>query len=115
MQTRPIGVVDTDMFLRAAEKIWREEELSALVDYGATHPKAGNVIPGTGGREEAALGARRSRQPWWRARDLFLPQRRYAGLPPLLAYAKSQATDLTADEKRTLTALAAMLKPGRDR
>jgi hypothetical protein len=31
----------------------------------------------------------------------------------LLAYAKAQASDLTPDEKRTLTALAAAMKQGK--
>lgn len=114
MQTRPVSVVETHMFLRAAEKIWREDELSALVDHVATHPEAGDVIPGTGGVEEAALGSGWNGQSWRRAGDLFLPQCRYAGYL-LLAYAKAQTTDLTADEKRSLTALAAMLKQGKDR
>ena len=49
MKTRPITVAETQAFARAAEKIWSEDERSALVNVLAHNPEAGDVIPGTGG------------------------------------------------------------------
>lgn len=114
MQTRPISVVETHMFLRAAEKIWREDELSALIDHVATHPEAGDVIPGTGGVRKLRWG-RAGTGKRGGVRVIYFYHNADMPVYLLLAYAKAQATDLTADEKRTLTALAAMLKQGKDR
>ena len=47
-QTRPITVIETQGFERAAAKIWSEDEHLSLVDYVARNPEAGVVIPGTG-------------------------------------------------------------------
>ena len=49
MRTRPITVAETQAFMRAASRIWSEEELAALVDHLAHNPEDGDVIPGTGG------------------------------------------------------------------
>jgi len=49
MLTRPITVAETHGFMRAAQKIWSEEELAALVDHLARNPEDGDVIQGTGG------------------------------------------------------------------
>jgi len=46
MQTRPIAVVETSLFLRQAEKIWSDEERAVLVDYMARNPVVGDIIPG---------------------------------------------------------------------
>lgn len=39
-------VIETPMFLRYANEVWNEEELTAFVDFIATHPESGDVIPG---------------------------------------------------------------------
>ena len=56
MQTRPITVAETQMFERAASKIWNEDERAALIDYMARNPESGDVIPRHGRSAEAALG-----------------------------------------------------------
>ena len=45
----PMTVVETPLFLRKAAKIFDEEERAALVLSVGTEPKAGEIIPGTGG------------------------------------------------------------------
>ncbi len=112
MQTRPITVTETQMFRRQAEKIWSEAELTALVDHLALNPENGDVIPGTGGIRKlrwgkAGTGKRGGVRAIYFYHNFDLP------LYQLLAYAKAQASDLTSDEKRTLTALAAALKQGK--
>ena len=56
METRPITVVETSMFLRQAGKIWSDEERGALVDFMARNREAGDLIPGTGGVRKVRWG-----------------------------------------------------------
>jgi hypothetical protein len=112
MQTRLITVAETHMFRQQAEKIWSETELAALVDHLALNPEDGDVIPGTGGIRKLRWGkAGTGKRGGVRVTYFF----HHADMPLylLLAYAKAQATDLSPDEKRTLTALAAALKQGK--
>jgi hypothetical protein len=82
-----------------------------LINYLATNPEDGDVIPCTGGIRKLrwgrmGTGKRGGIRVIYFYHDLGMP------LYLLLAYAKSRATDLTPDEKRTLTALANTLKQG---
>ena len=109
MKTRPITVAETQAFARSAEKIWGEEERAELVDHLAHNPEAGDVIPGTGGVRKlrwTRLGSGKRGG----ARVVYFYYRPDCPLYLLLAYAKAQASDLTADEKKTVTALAAIIK-----
>jgi hypothetical protein len=47
--TRAITVAETLPFLRAAARLWDEDERNAFVDYIALNPDAGDVIPDSGG------------------------------------------------------------------
>lgn len=109
MQTRLITVAETQMFRRQAEKIWSEEELAELVVHVATNPAAGDVIPGTGGIRKLRWSREGSGKRGG-ARVIYFYHDADRPVYLLLAYAKAQASDLTPDEKRTLTALAATLK-----
>jgi hypothetical protein len=109
MPTRLITVAETQAFRRAAEKLWEEAELFELVDYLARNPEAGDVIPGTGGVRKvrwvrSGIGKRGG------ARVIYFYHRPDRPLYLLLAYAKAQAGDLTPEEKRTVAALAAVIK-----
>jgi hypothetical protein len=109
MQRRPIVVAETQAFTRAADAIWNAEELAELVDYVAHNPESGVVIPGTGGvrklRWARAGGGKRGG-----ARIIYFYYTADCPLYLLLAYAKAQATDLTADEKKAVAAFATMIK-----
>ena len=109
MQTRPITVAETQAFARSAARIWSEEELTGLVDHMARHPEAGDVIPGTGGVRKLRWGRSGSGKRGG-ARVIYFYYRADCPLYLLLAYAKAQATDLTADEKKAVAALAATIK-----
>ena len=109
MQTRPITVAETQVFERAAAKIWSEDERLALVDYVARNPESGDVIPGTGGVRKlrggrAGIGRRGG------ARVIYFYYDTDCPLYLLLAYAKASAEDMTADEKRAVSAFAAVIK-----
>ena len=109
MQSVPITVAETQMFERAAAKIWSEDERLVLVDYMARNPESGDVIPGTGGVRKlrwgrAGSGKRGGARVIYFYYDVDIP------LYLLLAYAKASAEDMTADEKRAVTAFAAVIK-----
>jgi hypothetical protein len=109
MRTRPITVAETHVFRRQAEKIWDEAELAVLVDHLALNPEVGDVIPGTGGVRKlrwrkAGVGKRGG------IRVIYFYYRPDCPLYLLLAYAKAQATDLGADEKKAVAAFASMIK-----
>ncbi len=109
MRTRPITVAETQAFARAAEKIWNEEERIELIDYVAHNPEAGDVIPGTGGVRKLRWGRSGSGKRGG-ARLVYFHYRADCPLYLLLAYAKAQATDMTADEKQAVAAFAAAIK-----
>jgi hypothetical protein len=109
VKTRPITVAETQLFVRAAEKIWSEDERVELVDYLAHNPEAGDVIPGTGGVRKLRW-ARAGSGKRGGARVVYFYYRPDCPLYLLLAYAKAQATDLSADEKKTVVVFTAMIK-----
>jgi hypothetical protein len=56
MRRRPITVVETHIFARAAANMWSEKDLAALVDHVAFNPEAGDIIQGTGGVRKLRWG-----------------------------------------------------------
>lgn len=109
METRPITVVETAIFIRQAEKIWNDEERSALIDHVARHPDAGDVIPGTGGVRKLRWSRSGSgKRGGARVIYFFCDVERPIYL--LLAYAKAVREDMTPAEKHAVAALAATLK-----
>ena len=109
VKTRPITVAETQAFVRAAEKIWSEDERAELVDYVAHNPEAGDVIPGSGGVRKLRW-ARPGSGKRGGARVVYFYYRPDCPLYLLLAYAKAQASDLSADEKKAVAAFAAVIK-----
>lgn len=49
MPDKLITVAETALFMRQAEKVWSDAEREEFVSYIAANPKAGDVIPETGG------------------------------------------------------------------
>lgn len=104
-----LTVAETPLFLRQAEAVWSASEREAFVDFIAANPEAGDVIPETGGVRKvrwarAATGKRGGARVIYFYRDADRP------LYLLLVYAKARREDLSADEKRTVRKLAALLK-----
>ena len=106
-------VAETPTFSRQADKLFSEDEKRELIDFLAEHPLAGDEIPGTGGVRKlrfAAFGRGKrggARVIYYYYLDEAMPV--YA----LLAYAKTAKTDMTPDERRTVSKLAAALKAAR--
>ena len=109
MVTRLITVAETPLFLRQAEKIWSRRERNEFVDYIAGHPEAGDVIPGTGGIRKVRWG-REGAGKRGGARVIYFFHDTDRPLYLLMIYAKARKEDLSAEKKRTVRQLAAMLK-----
>lgn len=109
VKTLPITVAEMTAFARAAEKIWSEDERAELVDFIAHHPEAGDVIPGTGGVRKLRWGRAGSGKRGG-VRVVYFFYRPDCPLYLLLAYAKAQASDLSAEDKKAVSAFAAMIK-----
>lgn len=56
-------MIETPTFQREAAKLWSDEERETFVDFIATNPEAGDVIPGADGarklrRQRSGMGKR---------------------------------------------------------
>ncbi|WP_026381254.1 type II toxin-antitoxin system RelE/ParE family toxin [Afifella pfennigii] len=107
-----VTIVETPLFVRQAETVWSEEERQEFVNFIASDPERGDVIPGTG-------GVRKLR--WQRpgsgkrggVRVVYFYHNANAPLYLLMIYAKSRQEDLTPSDKRIVRELTARLKHGR--
>ena len=113
MMRRPITVAETSAFARAAAKIWNEAELAELVNYVALNPEAGDVIQGTGGVRKLRWSKTGSGKRGG-TRVIYFYYNSGCPIYLLLAYAKSQATDLTPEEKKAVAGFAAIIKLSAD-
>lgn len=107
-----LTIAETKLFLRQAERIWTDDERAAFVDFIASNPEAGDVIPDTGGIRKLrwsrpGSGKRGGVRVVYFYVDLEMP------LYLLMIYAKAQRGDLSPDDKQTVKALAASLKQTR--
>jgi len=104
----PHTVVETPAFMAKASKTMSDDERASIVDMIAANPRMGVLIQGTGGLRKARFGigdrGRRGggRVIYWFHSDDF---------PAVLlwAFAKNEASDLTASQKTTLANLGAGL------
>ncbi len=111
----PVGVVETPDFLAAARRIMTDEERGAVVDYLAYNPRAGDLVPGTGGVRKLRWGLE-GRGKRGGARIIHHYHGDAMPLFALAAYAKNRRSDLSADDRngfRRLTALLAQSYLGR--
>lgn len=102
-------VAETPIFTRQTEKLFHEDERRELVDFLADNPLAGDEIPGTGGVRKVRFAAS-GRGKRGGARVIYYYLDGTMPLYALLAYAKGDSEDMTPDQKRVVTSLAAALK-----
>ena len=103
------AVAETPTFTRQASKLFTEDDKGELLDFLAANPLAGDAIPGTGGVRKLRFQASGSgKRGGGRIVHYYLDED--IPLHALLAYAKSARTDLTAEDRRTVAALAAGIK-----
>ena len=109
MPGAPITVAETPLFLCQAAELWDEAEHYEFVTFIASKPLAGDLIPETGGVRKVrwrrlGSGKRGGVRVIYFYHDTGRP------LYLLMVYAKARQEDLSPDEKRTVRALAAVLK-----
>ena len=105
-------VAETPTFSRQADKIFSQDERRELIDFLARNPLAGDEIPGTGGVRKLRFAAS-GRGKRGGARVIYYYGDEAMPIYALLAYAKARKIDLTPNERRTVSALAAALKTAR--
>ena len=105
-------VMETPTFTRQADKIFSEDERRELIDLLAENPLAGDEIPGTGGVRKLRFSAS-GRGKRGGARVIYYYLDRAMPIYALLAYTKAAKIDMTPEEKRTISAIAAALKATR--
>jgi len=102
-------VVETSAFRRKAEKLLSNEEYDDLLLYLSMYYMAGDEIPGTGGVRKLRYAAQgRGKSGGVRAIYYFFDERNpiYA----MLLYGKNEQADLSPDQKKYVTAVAAAAK-----
>jgi len=91
-------------YITFAEKHLFAEERQAIIDYLAEHPKAGDIMQGTGGVRKLRWGkGGRGKSSGVRVIYYFHDER--LPLYLLTLFAKNEQTNLTARERNTLASL----------
>ncbi len=102
-------VVESKPFSRRADAILATGERLDLIAFLAANPTAGAVIPGTGGIRKLRWQAKGKGKSGG-ARVIYYSHDESHPIFALLIYGKSETDDLTPDEKRALSKLAAEIK-----
>jgi hypothetical protein len=104
-----ITVLETSAFARRAEKLLSIDEYEELIWFLAQNPTGGDEIPGTGGVRKIRFAAQgKGKSGGVRVIYYYLD----ADIPlhALLIYAKNKRADLSGEERRIVTGLAATIK-----
>ena len=100
-------VVETESYLRCAERLMTASDRDAIVDWFAAQPQTGDTIPGTSGLRKTRVPlAGRGKRGGARVISYFVADR---AVYLLLAYAKNRQGDLTPDQTRMLARLVESL------
>lgn len=107
MDTPLFTVVETEAYLRRAERLMTEEERFAVVDYVAANPQGGDVIPGSGGIRKMRVPLEgRGKRGGARVLTIYVADR---AVYLLLAYAKNEQANPTPEQARMLKRLVETL------
>ncbi len=105
----PLTVVEVDPFPARAARLWDEDEKGVFIDFIARNPRAGDVVPGTGGIRKVRWAAS-GRGKRGGARVIYYFHDETAPLFLLTVYAKAERADLSPEERRMMAAFTAALK-----
>ena len=98
-----LTVIETPTFSRLAADYWTEDERGAFAAFIASHPEAGNVVPGSGGLRKV----RWSRQGTGKrggVRVIYYNRLANGEIWLLLIYAKSARENIPAHTLRAIKA-----------
>lgn len=104
-----ITIAEVPEFVRRAARLLSAEERMALVEYLAANPRAGDLVPGTGGVRKLRW-ARGGRGKSAGVRAIYYFHSEAMPLYLLTVFGKNERADLTAAERNELAGLARMLK-----
>jgi mRNA-degrading endonuclease RelE of RelBE toxin-antitoxin system len=94
-------VIETPVFSRYATDIWTDDELEAFVDWIASNPEAGNVIPDSGGLRKLHWG-RAGMGKQGGSRVVYFLRTERGEIVLLIVYAKSKFDSLSLELMRRL-------------
>jgi len=95
------GVVETPAYLSAADRLFTEEERTAIVDHIASDPRCGVLIPETGGIRKVRFGFGGQGKRGG-ARVIYFLNREDMPIFLLTVFAKNEKADLSAKERAVL-------------
>lgn len=104
-----LTVIETGPFVRAAARLFTEDERAALINYLSWHPFAGDEIPGGGGIRKVrfAIGGRGKSGG---ARVIYFIYSSEVPLVLLTCYGKTERANLSDAEVNAFAKLTAILK-----
>ena len=102
-------VAETSLFVKQATSLFTDDERKDLIDFLATHPQAGDEIPGAGGVRKLRFGAR-GKGKRGGARVIYYWYSDDAPIYALLVYGKNEKTDLKPEEAKAVAAFAKAIK-----
>ena len=106
---RLITVAETPLFSRQSREIWDDAGREAFIDFIARNPEEGDLIPETGGVRKIRW-ARPGSGKRGGTRVIYFYYSSDRPLYLLMVYAKARQENLTAEEKKAIRKLAAILK-----
>lgn len=104
-----LTVIETEPFLRAAQRLFSDEERAALINYLAANPFAGDEIKGSGGVRKVRF-ATGNRGKSGGARVIYFVYSDETPLILLTCYGKSVRANLSDAEINAFAKLAAIFK-----
>jgi hypothetical protein len=104
-----LTIVETSVFVRRAEKLLSQEEHDELLLFLALNPTLGAEIPGTGGVRKLRFAAQ-GRGKSGGVRVIYYFYDEDNPLYALFLSGKNEQVNLTPEQKREITALAAAIK-----
>jgi hypothetical protein len=106
---RFITVAETPLFIRQVREVWDNAEREAFVEFIAQNPREGDLIPETGGVRKIRW-VRPGSGKRGGVRVIYFYHSGDRPLYLLMIYAKARQENLTAEEKKIVRKLAAILK-----
>ena len=102
-------MAETPLFGRQAREVWDDSERDVFIDFIARNPEEGDLIPETGGVRKIRW-ARPGSGKRGGVRVIYFYHDGDRPLYLLMVYAKARQENLTAEEKKAVRKLAAILK-----
>ena len=109
-----VTVAETAEYVRRAQGLLSGEERSGVVTYLAEHPKAGDLLPGTGGVRKLRWG-RGGRGKSGGVRVIYYFHSEAIPLYLLTVFGKNDRANLTKAERNDLAQLVRVLKATAER